>query len=120
MRVVVALGGNALLKRGEPMTAEIQRRNVKVAAEAMAPIASSTVAERGLGDNYLERDDYRGVLARLNAISASNRHRREPHQGIRRSELATCSHGAANVASKIDRAPSEDPSALSPSRAPAG
>jgi carbamate kinase len=40
MRVVVALGGNALLKRGEPMTAEIQRRNVKVAAVAMAPIAS--------------------------------------------------------------------------------
>ena len=26
MRVVVALGGNALLKRGEPMTAEVQRR----------------------------------------------------------------------------------------------
>ncbi len=40
MRVVVALGGNALLKRGEPMTAEIQRRNVKIAAAAMAPIAS--------------------------------------------------------------------------------
>ena len=39
MRVVVALGGNALLKRGEPMTAEAQRRNIKVAAEAMAPVA---------------------------------------------------------------------------------
>ena len=39
MRIVVALGGNALLKRGEPMTAEVQRRNVRVAAEAMAPIA---------------------------------------------------------------------------------
>ena len=25
MRIVVALGGNALLKRGEPMTAEAQR-----------------------------------------------------------------------------------------------
>ncbi len=40
MRVVVALGGNALLKRGEPMTAEAQRANVRVAAEALAPIAS--------------------------------------------------------------------------------
>ena len=40
MRVVVALGGNALLKRGEPMTAEVQRRNVRVAAEAMAPVAA--------------------------------------------------------------------------------
>jgi len=39
MRIVVALGGNALLKRGEPMTADAQRRNVKVAAEALAPVA---------------------------------------------------------------------------------
>ena len=39
MRVVVALGGNALLKRGEPMTAEVQRSNVKVAARSLAPVA---------------------------------------------------------------------------------
>jgi len=39
MRVVIALGGNALLKRGEPMTAETQRRNIRIAAEAMAPVA---------------------------------------------------------------------------------
>jgi carbamate kinase len=39
MRIVVALGGNALLKRGEPMTAEVQRGNVKVAAQALAPVA---------------------------------------------------------------------------------
>ena len=39
MRIVVALGGNALLKRGEPMTADVQRRNIKVAAEALAPVA---------------------------------------------------------------------------------
>ena len=39
MRIVVALGGNALLKRGEPMTAEVQRGNVRVAAKALAPIA---------------------------------------------------------------------------------
>ncbi|HEY7670901.1 MAG TPA: carbamate kinase [Gammaproteobacteria bacterium] len=39
MRIVVALGGNALLKRGEPMTTEVQRANVKVAAKALAPIA---------------------------------------------------------------------------------
>jgi carbamate kinase len=40
MRVVVALGGNALLKRGEPMTAETQRANVRVAAPALAAIAN--------------------------------------------------------------------------------
>jgi len=40
VRVVVALGGNALLRRGQPMTAENQRANVRVAAEALAPIAA--------------------------------------------------------------------------------
>ena len=39
MRVVVALGGNALQKRGEPMTVENQRRNVRTACEALAPVA---------------------------------------------------------------------------------
>ena len=38
MRIVVALGGNALLRRGEPMTAEAQRANVKVAATSLAAI----------------------------------------------------------------------------------
>lgn len=38
MRILVALGGNALLRRGEKMTAENQRRNVKIAAEALAPL----------------------------------------------------------------------------------
>jgi carbamate kinase len=41
MRIVVALGGNALLKRGQPMTAEVQRANVRVAAEAIAPLAQA-------------------------------------------------------------------------------
>ncbi len=40
MRVVVALGGNALLKRGEPLTAENQRRNVAEAAIALAELVS--------------------------------------------------------------------------------
>ena len=39
MRVVVALGGNALLKRGEAPTAENQRRNVREACKALAPLA---------------------------------------------------------------------------------
>jgi len=39
MRVVVALGGNALLRRGEPTTAAAQRANVRRAAEALAPVA---------------------------------------------------------------------------------
>jgi carbamate kinase len=39
MRIVIALGGNALLRRGEPMTAENQRANVRVAAERIAAAA---------------------------------------------------------------------------------
>ncbi|MBI5231153.1 MAG: carbamate kinase [Coriobacteriales bacterium] len=39
MRIVVALGGNALLKRSEPMTARVQRANIRTAAQALAPLA---------------------------------------------------------------------------------
>ena len=40
MRVVIALGGNALLRRGESLAAEVQRRNVLHAVSvAVAPIA---------------------------------------------------------------------------------
>ena len=39
MRVVVALGGNALLRRGQPMSIEAQRENVAVACDHLAPIA---------------------------------------------------------------------------------
>ena len=39
MRIVVALGGNALLKRTDPMTAEAQRTNIRTAARALAPLA---------------------------------------------------------------------------------
>jgi carbamate kinase len=39
MRIVIALGGNALLQRGQPMTAQNQRANIRVAAERIAAIA---------------------------------------------------------------------------------
>ena len=39
MLIVVALGGNALLKRGEPLEAETQRQNIAKAASALAPLA---------------------------------------------------------------------------------
>ncbi len=39
MRVVVALGGNALQRRGEPMTVASQRANVAAACRALAPVA---------------------------------------------------------------------------------
>jgi carbamate kinase len=38
MLIVAALGGNALLKRGEPLTAEAQRDNVRTAAVSLAEL----------------------------------------------------------------------------------
>ena len=40
MRIVVALGGNALLRRSDPMTTQVQRRNIQIAAQALAPLAA--------------------------------------------------------------------------------
>ncbi|HEY5155932.1 MAG TPA: carbamate kinase [Acidimicrobiales bacterium] len=41
MRVVVALGGNALLRRGQPMTVENQRANVVVACDHLVSVAAA-------------------------------------------------------------------------------
>ena len=51
MRIVIALGGNALLRRSDPMTTEVQRRNIAIAAEAIAPLAAehSIVVVHGNG-----------------------------------------------------------------------
>jgi len=39
MLIVIALGGNALLQRGEPLEAELQRKNVEITAKAVAKLA---------------------------------------------------------------------------------
>jgi len=39
MRIVAALGGNALLRRGQALTAENQRANARIACRALAPLA---------------------------------------------------------------------------------
>ena len=67
MRIVVALGGNALLKRGEPLTAENQRRNMRQAAGQLAAIAKGheLVLVHGNGPQVgllaLEADAYKDV-----------------------------------------------------------
>jgi carbamate kinase len=38
MRIVIALGGNALLQRGQPMTADNQRANIRLAARRIAAV----------------------------------------------------------------------------------
>lgn len=67
MRMVVALGGNALLRRGEPLTATNQRQNVKLAAEELAPLVEGNelVISHGNGPQVgllaLQADAYREV-----------------------------------------------------------
>ncbi len=39
MRIVIALGGNAMLQRGQPLEAAIQRENIRKAAEVIARVA---------------------------------------------------------------------------------
>ena len=39
MKVIAALGGNALLQRGEPPESDIQEAHVVTAVEALAPLA---------------------------------------------------------------------------------
>jgi carbamate kinase len=66
-RVVVALGGNALLRRGESAEAETQRRNVLQAASALAASAArhELVITHGNGPQVgllaLEADAYKAV-----------------------------------------------------------
>jgi carbamate kinase len=66
-RIVVALGGNALLRRGEPAEAGNQRRNLLQAASVLAAVAADheLVVTHGNGPQIgllaLEADAYKGV-----------------------------------------------------------
>ncbi|HEX5616092.1 MAG TPA: carbamate kinase [Acidimicrobiia bacterium] len=65
--IVAALGGNALLRRGEPLDADVQQRNVKVAATALAELARDhqLVVSHGNGPQIgllaLQSEAYRDV-----------------------------------------------------------
>ncbi len=67
MRIVIALGGNALLRRSDPMTTEVQRGNVRTAAQAIAPLAAehSIVVVHGNGPQVgllsLQAESYAGA-----------------------------------------------------------
>jgi carbamate kinase len=67
MRIVIALGGNALLKRGEPLEAETQRGNVRLAVRSVAAVARAhqVVVAHGNGPQVgllaLQSEAYRGV-----------------------------------------------------------
>ena len=67
MRIVIALGGNALLRRSDPMTTEVQRKNIEIAARAIAPLAGehSVVVVHGNGPQVgllsLQAEAYTGA-----------------------------------------------------------
>ncbi len=70
MLVVIALGGNALMRRGEAMTARTQRRNIRGAAETIADIVRAghrVVITHGNGPQVgllaLQSEAYRPVPA---------------------------------------------------------
>jgi len=71
MRIVVALGGNALLQRGQKPDADVQQKNVRRAVDALAPIADEheLVVTHGNGPQV-------GVLA---LQSASDPHLTTPY-----------------------------------------
>jgi len=67
MRIVIALGGNALLRRDDPMTTDVERRNIRIAAQAIAPLAAahSIVVVHGNGPQVgllsLQAESYPGA-----------------------------------------------------------
>lgn len=66
MRIVAALGGNALLQRGEAPDAEVQQDHIRVAVDALAPLARThqLVLTHGNGPQV-------GLLALESASDAS-------------------------------------------------
>src|SRR5665811_1156133 len=44
-RIAVALGGNAMIRRGEPGSIEVQRHNLEVAARSLVDLAERSGAE---------------------------------------------------------------------------
>jgi carbamate kinase len=71
VRIVIALGGNALLQRGQKPDADVQERNVATAVHALAPLAAGhqTVLTHGNGPQV-------GILA---LQSASDPHLTTPY-----------------------------------------
>lgn len=79
MLIVVALGGNALVHRGEPLAAALQRRRVRQAAQALAGLCAAhrVVITHGNGPQVgllaLQAESYREVEAYpLDVLSAES------------------------------------------------
>ena len=79
MRIVIALGGNALLKRGEPMHYEVHRANVRMACQQIAKVlpGNELIITHGNGPQVgliaLQQNAYTDVpMYPLDAIGAES------------------------------------------------
>ena len=118
--IVVALGGNALLQRGEPAEAALQRRNVVAAASALARLAEDTqlVVTHGNGPQIgllaLEGEAYDAVRPYpLDVLGAES-------QGMIGYLLAQalrneCGGAVVTVLTQVEVAP-DDPAFLRPTK----
>lgn len=75
---VVALGGNALLKRGEPLEADIQRKNIELAARTLAQLTQQwrVILVHGMA-RRLDFWRYKTVLMPTSPLSARYSRRRK-------------------------------------------
>lgn len=121
MKVVIALGGNALLRRGERADADIQMANVKVAAAAVAEIAKehNVILTHGNGPQVgllaLQADAYKDVKPYpLDVLGAES-------QGMIGYMLAQCvandmpGHQVVNIITQTEVDP-KDPAYANPTK----
>jgi carbamate kinase len=119
--VVIALGGNALARRGEPLEAELQRVRVKCAAAAVAEVAAAhaVVVTHGNGPQVgllaLQSEAYAGVGAYpLDVLGAES----EGMIGyLIEQELSSClpGHEIATLLTQVEVDP-DDPAFSTPSK----
>jgi len=63
MRIVIAIGGNALLERGQKPDAAIQQENARRAVEALAPLAARHEVVVTHGNGFWIPEPHRDVPA---------------------------------------------------------
>lgn len=102
MRIMIALGGNALLRRSDPTTTRAQRTNFRIAAQAIAPLAAehSVVGVDGNGPQVgllpLQAEAYRRDALRRRAMGGAGQGR--AHRPAAKAATRSTSRGVTRAA----------------------